>query len=113
MKMIGLTLAHFGLVKALLAWSAPATDGGLDALAPKLATTPEAHRAIARYYGNKAVEATAEAGRHRAMARDYGETNLTRKRIMQEHCERLVNEYEALAKQYQDMAIEHTEMAKQ
>jgi hypothetical protein len=89
-----------------------AADSSLEALIPQLVTTPEGHKAVANYYRGKAADATAEANRHREMAKNYAESNYTRKKMMEEHCGRLVSEYDALAKQYQDMANEHEEMAK-
>jgi len=113
MKKTMLALAILGLVAIMPAPRVSAADdGSLEALIPQLVTTPEGHKAVANYYRSKAAEATAEANRHREMAKNYAESNFTRKKMMQEHCDRLVAEYEALAKQYQDMANEHEEMTK-
>jgi len=113
MKKTMLAIAMLGLVAIMPVPRVSADDdSGLEALIPQLVTTPQGHQAVAKYYRGKAAEATAEANRHREMARNYAESNFTRKRIMQEHCDRLVSEYEALAKQYQEMANEHEEMAK-
>ena len=81
--------------------------GGIEQLIPQLATTPEQHKAVAAYYRGEAAEASAEAARHRHMAKTYNQGNYGRKMQMKEHCDRLAASYDALAKQYEELAAEH------
>ena len=99
------------LLTVLPAGTSRAADAGLEELIPQMATTPEHHKAVASYYRSEAAAASAEADRHRHMGKTYSQGNYTRKKEMQEHCERLSATYDGLAKQYQDLAVEHEQMA--
>jgi len=112
MKNTMLAIAVLGLVTLMPAVPAPAADdSAIEMLLPQLAATPEGNKAVASYYRQKAADAKAEAQRHREMAKNYAESNFTRRQIMKEHCDKLVAEYEGLAKQYEDMAAEFGQAA--
>jgi hypothetical protein len=115
MKRTIIGMAAMTAVAVLLATvpvgTAQAADSSLEELIPQLATTPEQHKAVARYYRGEAASASAEAARHREMGRTYSQGNYTRKKAMQEHCERLATTYDSLAKQYEEIAAEHEQSA--
>jgi hypothetical protein len=106
-----MAIAVAALLTVLPVGTSRATDAGLEQLIPQMATTPAQHKAVASYYRSEAAAASAEAERHREMGRTYSQGNYTSKKKMQEHCERLSATYDTLAKQYQDLAVEHEEMA--
>lgn len=88
-----------------------ADDGALEQLIPQLASTPEQHKAVASYYRSLAASASAEAARHRDMGNSYAQGNYTRRKIMKEHCDKLAATYNDVAKQYQDLAADHEQLA--
>jgi hypothetical protein len=104
-------VAAAGLLTVMPAGTSHAGDVGLEALIPQMATTPEQHKAVASYYRSEASAASAEAERHRQMGKSYSQGNYTRKKAMQEHCEKLSASYDALAKQYDELALEHEQAA--
>jgi len=105
------TVAVAGLLAAMPVERAQAGDAALEALIPQLATTPDQHKAVASYYRSQAASASAEATRHRQMGTTYSQGNYTRKKAMEEHCEKLSASYDALAKQYEELAAEHEQAA--
>ena len=79
------------------------------------AKTAADHRAIADYYKQEAKEAQEQADKHKKMAQDYGMASIGRqatKTHFHQHCEALVRSYESAAKEYNDLAKMHEEMAK-
>jgi len=79
------------------------------------AKTAADHQAIADYYKQQAKEAQEQADRHKKMAQDYGMASIGKqatKTHFHQHCEALVRSYESAAKEYNDLAKMHQEMAK-
>ena len=79
------------------------------------AKTASDHQAIADYYKQQAKEAQEQADRHKKMAQEYGMASIGRqatKTHFHQHCEALVRNYESAAKEYNDLAKMHEEMAK-
>ena len=63
----------------------------------------------------EAKEAQEQADKHKKMAQDYGMASIGRqatKTHFHQHCEALVRSYESAAKEYNDLAKMHEEMAK-
>lgn len=91
-----------------------AADGALaiEQLAVEMAETPKQHAALATYYHERANEARAEAKRHQQMGRAYGAGNMALKKRMKQHCSKLVEEYEEVARNYDALAAAHEEQAK-
>jgi hypothetical protein len=111
------TITALAIAAMAMAISGPvgisyADDGALEQLIPQLATTPAQHQEVATYYRSKAAAASAEAARHREMGKRYIQGNYTSRKLMRDHCDALATSYDALAKQYQDMAAAHAEAAK-
>ena len=112
------TIVTLGLATALMllpAIPAVAAEGGsvsIEELAAKLASTPEEHQAVAAYYRGKAEEARTEAQRHRTMAATYSGGKYVEKKAMEEHCAKLTDTYDALAKEYDALAADHEAAAK-
>lgn len=78
------------------------------------AKTPADHEAIAKSYDAEAIAADAKASSHEAMARTYrtgGAPKGSRTSIAR-HCERLVKQYRAVAKENRLLAAAHRQMAK-
>ena len=79
------------------------------------AKTAADHQAIADYYKQEAKEAQQQADKHKKMAQDYGMASIgtqATKTHFHQHCEGLVRSYESAAKEYNDLAKMHEEMAK-
>ena len=79
------------------------------------AETAADHKALAESYDAEAKEARAEAANHRAMKEAYGKgptyAKVKRTSVMKQHCTRLIKSYENVAKQAEDLAGAHREMA--
>jgi len=113
MNMKRIVMAAALVLLPVLPASAAETDtSSLEELAAQLATTPEQHQVVAAYFRGKAVEARKGADTHRAMARGYTQGNYKRKEIMKDHCERLIASFEAIAKEYDELAEAHEQAAK-
>lgn len=84
-----------------------AEDKMLEELLIEQASTPEHHQAIARYYRAKADTARKEAESHRAMRRAYAGGKYLEQRKFQEHCDQLIAQYEATAKEFDTLAAMH------
>jgi len=79
------------------------------------AKTAADHQAIADYYKQEAKEAQEQADKHKKMAQQYSMSSIgtqATKTHFHEHCEALVRNYDAAAKEYNDLAKMHEEMAK-
>ena len=78
------------------------------------AKTASDHQAIADYYKQQAKEAQEQADRHKKMAQEYSMASVGRqatKTHFHQHCEALVRSYESAAKEYNDLAKMHEDMA--
>jgi hypothetical protein len=83
------------------------------------AKTPADQQALAAAYEKEAAEARAEAAKHRAMAKAY-ESGVAYAKVghggkgaMKLHCERLADNYESMAKEAEDLAAFHRQLATQ
>ncbi len=65
--------------------------------------TPDEYAALARYYRKKALDATSIAEKHRVMAELYRVAPAPMENL-QEHCERIAELNEELARQFESMA---------
>jgi uncharacterized protein YxeA len=79
------------------------------------AKTPAEHRRIAEYYSAKALDYQAQAKEHEQMVAAYKansslSTNKNQASTIS-HCEYFVTTFEALAKNSQELAAEHEQMA--
>ncbi len=64
------------------------------------------------YFRGKANSTRGEAERHRSMADAYRKGKFRSRKIMRDHCERIVSNQEALAKEYEALAALHEQEAK-
>jgi hypothetical protein len=84
----------------------------LEQLVVEMADTPADHAAVAAHFRAKAADARAAAQRHKSMARAYGGGKLNTRLQMRGHCDRLSEENEAIAVEYEALAKLHDELAK-
>ena len=80
------------------------------------AKSPADHKAIADYYFGEAAKAAAKAEEHGQMAGWYRQAGEGVKKTPHapgtiDHCERLVNDYRAVADEYTALAKEHEALA--
>lgn len=106
------------LASLLVVSSAPVTlagdiPAGLSAGAIAAAKTPAEHQAIADAYAREAESLRAKANEHRAMDKEYsGPGYRSLKLGAGMHCKKLVEAYEAAAKDADSLATAHRDMAK-
>ena len=97
------------------AYRAPAAqDVDIDKLIATAKTAAD-HQAIADYYKQQAKEAQEQADKHKKMAQEYGMASIGKqatKTHFHQHCEALVRDYASAAKEYNDLAKMHEDMAK-
>lgn len=105
-----LLLVAFGLAPGLAA----AQEGGssLEQLVVEMAHTKGEHQALADYYTAQAAEARKLASRHQSMGRAYLGGKSMSKQAFQNHCKRIAEQQEAIAKEYDALAKMHAEEAK-
>jgi hypothetical protein len=100
------TLWSFGAVQAQ-------EDHTLEQLVIEMASTRAEHEAVAHHYSARAEAASADARRHREMARIYGGGGGRAGRPeMRGHCERLATKYEEIAAEYEQLSKLHAEEAR-
>ena len=114
-------LRFWGLVLALAAGLAipahravAAQDVDIDKMISTAKTAAD-HQAIADYYKQQAKEAQEQADVHKKMAQTYGMASIgmqATKTHFHRHCEALVRSYESAAKENNDLAKMHEDMAK-
>jgi len=112
-----MTKIAMGLLFGVLALSpgvslADEGNQSLEQLVVEMATTPEEHAALARYYHAKAEEARAEMRSHEGMGRSYGGGKIIQKQQMKRHCQNISEKYSVIAKDYDALAKLHEEEAK-
>ncbi len=102
------------LAVAAPAWAADAAET-IESLAIGSASTPAQHAALASYYREKAGEARAEVQKHTSMKHGYALNTRSpgAGASMGAHCDRLIKNAETDAVEYDAMAAEHDQMAKQ
>ena len=112
-RFVGCVALSIGLLVALAgAPRAEQLPAGLTAEGVKAAKTPEQHQAIADAYAKEAENLRAQALNHRHMDSSYGEPGYRSHKLgMPSHCQALVKSLEAAAKQADDLAKAHHEMA--
>lgn len=106
-----------GFAAALLAGALAISPGlalgegsdSLEDLVVDMAHSQGQHAALARHFHAKAEEARTEARRHEYMGRNYSAGKLVQKLAMQSHCQKIANEYNAMATEYDAMAKLHEE----
>jgi hypothetical protein len=87
-------------------------SGSLERLVVEMAETKAEHQALASYYTEKAAEARALASRHEAMGRAYLGGKGMNKQAFTSHCQRLSEQQQAMAKEYDALAKLHEDEAK-
>ena len=76
----------------------------LEQLLADFATTPEQHRALARYFKEKAAEHREMADRHGAMAQSYSSGKARDAELMREQSKKIAESEAAVAAEYEAMA---------
>jgi hypothetical protein len=101
-------------VLAIPVFAAESTVTPIETLILEMASKPEHHAAIAKYYNDKADEAKADLAMHQKMRKAYlGSFEKTQFSVtaMKKHCDRLISLNEAAIKEYEKMALEHERAA--
>ena len=86
--------------------------GGLEQLVVEMAHTKAEHQALATYYEKEAADARKLASRHQSMGRAYLGGKGMNKQAFTNHCKRIAEQQEAIAKEYDELAKMHAEEAK-
>jgi hypothetical protein len=79
----------------------------LEMLLAEFATTPEQHRALARYFQEKAEEHREVADKHGAMAQSYSSGKVRDAELVREHSKKIAEREAAIAAEYEAMAKVH------
>lgn len=108
-----LTLAVAAALAAAPAQRAVAADDADIAAKIAAAKTPADHDAIAAYYEAQAADLRAKIEMHKKMGADYKKLPHNNKVHFDKHCDALIRDYTAAAKEYDALAKAHHEMAKQ
>ena len=87
--------------------------GNLEQLLADFATTPEQHRALARYFKEKAADHRAVADKHGAMAQSYSGGKARDAELMREQSQKIAESEAAIAARYEAMAQAHQAEARQ
>lgn len=83
----------------------------LEALVVEMADSPAEHASVARHFREKADEARTQARRHESMGRAYGGGKMGTRTALRGHCNRLVEQYQAMAAEYDELAKLHDQVA--
>ena len=83
----------------------------LEELVVGMADTPADHAAVARHFRAEAEDSRAAARRHESMARVYGGGKLNTRIQMRGHCDKLAEQYTAIAAEYEELAKLHDQLA--
>lgn len=92
--------------------SAQGDSGSLEQLVAGTAHTKAEHEALAKYYTEQAAEARVVAGRHKAIGRAYLGSKGANSQTLQGHCQKIAEQQEATAKEYDALAKVHEDEAK-
>ena len=87
-------------------------ESSLEEVVVEMADTKAEHQALAKYYTEKAADARKLASRHQHMARSYLGGKGMNKQPMGNHCKRIAEQQEVIAKEYEALAKLHEEQAK-
>jgi hypothetical protein len=114
-KMLCAAVVAAGLV--VLPLLAPAQGQGqgptsLEELVSSMADTAEEHKAVADYFRSKAKSARGEEESHRRMGRGYSSGKPPEIQKMKEHCDRIAESQASIAKEYEELARLHDDVAK-
>ena len=94
-------------------WAGAQEDtGSLESLVVEMAHTKAEHQGLAKYYSEKAAEARKAAQRHQSMARAYLGSKGMNKQAMTNHCKRISEQQQVMAKEYEELAKLHEDEAK-
>jgi hypothetical protein len=107
---IGLLLGALALAPGFA--GAQEDSGSLEQLVAGAADTKAEHQALAKYYTEQAAGARALAKRHQSMHRAYLGSKSGNKQAFENHCDKLSENQEAIAKEYDALAKLHEEEAK-
>ena len=88
-------------------------DKSLEQLVVETADTKAEHEALANYYEREAADARKLANRHKSMGRAYVGGKSMNNQAMSSHCNKIAEQQEAIAKEYEEMAKMHRDEAKQ
>ena len=104
------------LLGTMTLWAGPVradSDGhSLEQLVVEMATTPGQHAALGRHFRAKAEEARAGRERHERMARTYSGGKHVQRSRMKQHCQKISDQYDAMAQEYDSLAELHEAEAK-
>ena len=92
--------------------SAQEDSGSLEQLLAGTADTKAEHQALAKYYDEQAAEARVMARRHQAIGRAYVGSKGANTQTLQRHCQKIAEQQEAMAKEYDALAKLHEDEAK-
>jgi hypothetical protein len=87
-------------------------SGSLEQLVAGTAHTKAEHQALAKYYEAQAAEAREVASRHQAIGRAYLGSKGANGKTLQGHCQKIAEQQEAMAKEYNALAELHEAEAK-
>ncbi len=76
------------------------------------AKTPADHEAIASYYDKESAAAKAKAAEHHKLMEAYRNLAGKGQFKMEEHCQKLAQNYESIATEYTSLAGAHRQMAR-
>jgi len=107
---IGLLLGALALAPGFA--NAQQDSGSLEQLVAETADTKAEHQALVKYYVEQAANARALANRHKAMERAYLGSKSGNKLPMTNHCKRIAEQQEAMAKEFDALAKLHEDEAK-
>ncbi len=92
--------------------SAQQDSGSLEQLTAGTAHTKAEHQVLAKYYAEEAADARALASRHQAMGRAYLGSKSGNKQALTNHCTKIAEQQEAMAKEFDALAKMHEDEAK-
>lgn len=107
-------LAILVVLAALCGFAAPAwadEADSLEGMVVEMADTPAEHAAVARFFRAKAEDARQEMRLHEGMGRSYGGGKLGTRIELKGHCEKLADQYRAVAAEYEELAKLHDAQA--
>lgn len=107
------------IAAAILATSLLAVPGvmlaqqhSVEELVIEMASTPAEHNAVSRHYTALAQEAREDAKRHQGMASTYASGRAGQRQNLRQHCEALAKKYEEIAVEYDALAKLHADEAR-
>jgi hypothetical protein len=83
------------------------SPASLEQLVVEMADSPAEHAAVANHFRAKAAEARGQASKHESMSRAYSGGKLNTRIQMRGHCDKLAEQYGAMAAEYEELAKLH------